>query len=319
MAEPGYRRLHASGQLAARAEAAVAALCACTVCPRECRVNRLEGETGFCAIGRWARVASFGLHFGEEQPLVGTGGSGTIFFARCNLACVFCQNQAISQEDEDSPEAGPGQLAAVMLDLQRQGAHNINLVTPSHLVPQILEALIPAVEQGLNLPLVYNTSGYDTFSTLRWLDGLVDIYLPDAKFFSPETAGRYCGAPDYPQYARQALREMHRQVGDLKLDSQGLALRGLLVRHLVMPGDLAETARWMEFFARELSLDTYLNVMDQYRPCGRLTEFPELGRSITAEEFQAALASAAAAGIRRLDQGHRHLAARLRQLLREGG
>jgi putative pyruvate formate lyase activating enzyme len=315
---PGYLNLHRTGELASRAAQALEGLRSCQTCPRNCRVNRLENELGFCKIGRLARVASYSPHFGEEDPLVGSGGSGTIFFAQCSLACAFCQNYEISHLGRDEPAASPEQLAAIMLELQGQGVHNINFVTPSHVVPQILEALPLAAEQGLRLPLVYNSSGYDTLETLRLLDGVVDIYMPDAKFFSFEAAKRYCQAEDYPERARQALKEMHRQVGDLLLDENETAVRGLLVRHLVMPDDLAGTRQWMEFLAREVSTDTYVNIMDQYRPCGGADTFPELQRSITPQEFENALSAAKKAGITRLDQRCRHLSARLLQaLLRE--
>ncbi|WP_045223210.1 radical SAM protein [Desulfonatronum thioautotrophicum] len=309
--QPGYTQLHAQGILRDRAAAALESLRSCTICPRQCRVNRLEGELGFCRIGRLAKVASFSPHFGEEGPLVGSGGSGTIFFAQCNLACVFCQNHDISHHGEDAPEAEPEQLAAIMLQLQNQGVHNINFVTPSHVVPQILEALPIAAELGLHLPLVYNSSGYDSLEALRLLDGVVDIYMPDAKFFYPDAAKKYCQAEDYPQRAREALREMHRQVGDLELDENGIAIRGLLVRHLVMPGNLAGTKDWLNFLARKISPDTYLNIMDQYRPCADAGNFPELDRSPTGKEFDRALQDAVQAGITRLDQRKSHLAERL--------
>ncbi len=315
---PSYLNLHRTGELARRAEQALEALRRCEVCPRQCRVNRLENELGFCKIGRLARVASYAPHFGEEDPLVGSGGSGTIFFAQCSLACTFCQNFDISHAGRGFPAAFPEQLAAIMLELQGQGAHNINFVTPSHVVPQVLEALPLAAKQGLRLPLVYNSSGYDILETLKLLNGVVDIYMPDAKFFSPEAAKRYCQAEDYPERARQALKEMHRQVGDLELDEGGIAVRGLLVRHLVMPDDLAGTRQWMEFLAREISPNTYVNVMDQYRPCGDVAAFPELQRSITPEEYEAALDAAAAAGITRLDQRRLRLSARLLRALVQG-
>ncbi len=317
LAQPAYLHLHQTGELARKAEQALEGLHPCRVCPRQCQVNRLENERGFCKIGRLARIASYGPHFGEEDPLVGQTGSGTIFFAQCNLACAFCQNYDISHLGRDEPEVSPEQLAAVMLELQGQGVHNINFVTPSHVVPQILESLPLAVDQGLRLPLVYNSSGYDAVETLRLLDGVVDIYMPDAKFFSPESAKRYCQAEDYPNQARRAILEMHRQVGDLQLDEEGIAVRGLLVRHLVMPDDLAGTRQWMEFLAREVSTDTYVNIMNQYRPCGDVAAFPELQRSMTPQEFQAALDAAADAGITRLDQRRLPLSERLVRALLE--
>ena len=304
--DPCYLALHASGELARRAEAAAALLAPCTVCPRQCRVDRAApqtgiGETGICQTGRRALVASYSLHFGEEAPLVGPGGSGTIFFAGCNLCCAFCQNIDISHDVTGATAVAPNQLAWIMLQLQEQGAANINLVTPSHVVPQILEAMPLAVDDGLRLPIVYNSSAYDSLEALRLLDSVVDIYMPDAKFWDDATASRYCKAPDYPRVARQAILEMHAQVGDLALDDGGMAVRGLLVRHLVMPEGRAGTEQWMEFLAREVSRNTYLNVMDQYRPCGNLDRLPELQRPVTREEFQAALDAAARHGLQRLD------------------
>ncbi len=297
----GYLVLHASGELSARIKAGLELLGSCRVCPRRCGVNRMAEETGFCRTGRLARVAGYTPHFGEESPLVGDGGSGTIFFGNCNLGCVFCQNYEISHLGEGE-EVGPEQLAAMMVFLQAQGCHNINFVTPSHVVVQILEALPAAIAGGLTVPLVYNSSGYDSVETLRLLDGIIDIYMPDFKFWAGETARRLAGAHDYPAVARAALREMHRQVGELVPDETGLARRGLLVRHLVMPGGLAETAEILSFIARELSPATYLNLMDQYHPCGRAGEFPPIDRPLSGEEYRRALLLAEKAGLRRLDR-----------------
>lgn len=297
----GYLGLHETGELAGRIVAARELLRVCRVCPRNCRVNRLAGATGYCRTGRLARVASYTPHFGEESPLVGVGGSGTVFFSNCNLGCVFCQNYEISHLGEGEEVSGE-QLAAMMVSLQARGCHNINLVTPSHVVPQILEALPTAIARGLTVPLVYNSGGYDSVETLQLLAGIVDIYMPDFKFWAGETAKRLAGAPDYPTAARAALKEMHHQVGDLLLDGRGLARRGLLVRHLVMPGQLAETAEILRFIAGEISPDTYLNLMDQYRPCGRAGEFPPLDRALSHEEYRQALALAEKTGLRRLDQ-----------------
>ncbi len=299
-----YIALHESGKLRKRIEAAWKLLENCRLCPRSCGVNRLAGQRGLCRTGEKAVVASYGPHFGEEQPLVGSGGSGTIFFGHCNLLCVFCQNYDISHcpEGEAGEEVGAEQLARMMLDLQEQGCHNINFVTPSHVVPQIIQALLPAIEGGLHLPLVYNTSGYDRVETLQLLEGIIDIYMPDFKFWSKESSKRYMKAQDYPEHARRALREMHRQVGDLLVNDGGLAERGLLIRHLVMPGGLAETKAILEFIAREISTGSYLNIMDQYHPCGRADEFEELNRTLTGEEFRQALQYAAQYGLERLDQ-----------------
>jgi putative pyruvate formate lyase activating enzyme len=246
-------------------------------------------------------VSSYAPHFGEEAPLVGSGGSGTIFITNCNLLCVFCQNFDISHLGEGI-EADDGQLASMMISLQRQGCHNINFVTPSHVVPQILASLPKAIDKGLSVPLVYNSSGYDAVETLKLLDGVFDIYMPDFKFWNTESAKQYAKAPDYPEKARAALQEMHRQVGDLEIDAQGIAVRGLLVRHLVMPGGGQETSEIMNFLAREISQQTYVNVMDQYRPCGRAGDFPPIDRRLNHGEFQDAMDAAREAGLTRLDE-----------------
>ncbi len=277
----------------------------CSLCPRRCGVDRMAGEKGFCRTGRYAVVASYGPHFGEERPLVGRSGSGTIFFSQCNLFCTFCQNYDISHGGEGT-EATPEDLAAIMLALQRGGCHNINFVTPSHVIHAILEALPIAIRNGLQIPLVYNCGGYERVPALKLLDKVVDMYMPDFKFADPETARDLCDAPDYFDRARAGIREMHRQVGDLQCDRNGIAQRGLLVRHLVMPNGLSGTAQVMEFLAREVSPMTYVNIMDQYHPCGGAFGKPEIGRRITREEFSQALDAARRAGITRLDDRHRH-------------
>lgn len=304
MVQPGYIKLHQSGKLAGRIEAALEILAECRLCPRECRVNRLEGQLGVCRTGREAIVASYGPHFGEEDPLVGRNGSGTIFLTNCNLLCLFCQNYDISHEGEGR-EASAEELAALMLDLARRGCHNINFVTPTHVVPQILEALPLAIEHGLNLPLVYNCGGYEAVQTIKLLNGIFDIYMPDFKFWDEAVGRKFCEVPDYAARAREALVEMHRQVGDLQLGADGVAWRGLLVRHLVMPDGLAGTAEISQFLASEVSPATYLNVMGQYRPCGRAREFPELRRAISGEELAQAKKQAKAAGLFRLDERRR--------------
>lgn len=298
---PSYLALRESGELKRRAEMALKLLRRCDVCPRECGVDR-TGETHgcFCGGGERALVCSAAPHFGEERPLVGSGGSGTIFFAGCNLGCVFCQNYEISHGREGR-EVSAAELANIMVGLQRRGCHNINFVSPSHFVPQILAALGPAIDAGLNVPLVYNTGGYDSLKTLRLLDGIVDIYMPDAKYADPEVAKRLSGAEDYPRIMRAAITEMHRQVGDLEVCEDGIAQRGLLVRHLVMPNNLAGTPEIMRFLA-SLSDDTYVNVMAQYRPCYRADEYPEISRRITREEYQEAVQAALDAGLHRLDE-----------------
>lgn len=301
MAEAAYLRTIREGGFDAKLAEALESLSNCAVCPRKCSVNRVQGELGFCGIGRNAQVASAHAHYGEEAPLVGDGGSGTIFFTSCNLKCVFCQNYEISQLMEGG-RVSPETLGEIMVGLQRSGCHNINFVTPSHVVPQILEALPYAVEKGLRVPLVYNSGGYDSVETLRLLDGIVDIYMPDLKFMDPGPSELYMNAPDYPDAVTSAIREMSRQVGDLVVDDRGIAIRGLLVRHLVMPHDEANTRAAMRFLAKEISSNTYVNIMNQYRPCGRASEFERLGRSVTREEYLRALEIAHEEGIRRLDE-----------------
>ncbi len=272
----------------------------CTLCPRTCGVDRREGERGFCRTGDRPVVSSWGPHFGEERPLVGRGGSGTIFFTNCNLGCLFCQNYSISRLGEGM-EVSTERLSSIMLELQQRGCHNINLVTPTHQVPMILEALGAAIDGGLRLPLVYNSGGYESIETLRILEGVIDIYMPDFKYWDPEKAAMFSDAPDYPGVARAAIKEMHRQVGDLVVDDEGIALRGLLVRHLVMPGGIAGTEEVVEFIAREISVDTYINIMDQYHPCYKAFDHPPLDRRITPREYRDALEAALRAGLRRID------------------
>lgn len=302
--EPSYLSMHKKGLLSARADEALKRLEACTLCPRECGVNRTAGETGFCGTGRTVRVASYNAHFGEEAPLVGTRGSGTIFISSCNLLCSFCQNYEISHLRE-GVEAGPDRLAGMMLHLAERGCHNINFVTPSHVVPQILEALVIAVDKGLRIPLVYNSGGYDSVETLEMLDGVFDIYMPDFKFWDNRRAEEYCAAPDYREKAVAALKEMHRQTGDLQADEKGIAQRGLIIRHLVMPNHVAGTSKITEFIARDISRNSYVNVMDQYRPCGKAAKDPLIHRRLTSEEFREAMDAARRAGLTRLDSRDR--------------
>ncbi len=304
MGEPSYLKLYRDGGLEARIEKGLALMESCHLCPRQCGVNRLDGETGYCRTGKRARIASFNAHFGEEAPLVGNSGSGTIFFSSCNLLCSFCQNYDISHLNE-GVEVEPPQIAAMMIELMEKGCHNINFVTPTHTVVQILEALIPAIEQGLNLPLVYNSGGYENVETLTLLNGVFDIYMPDFKFWDDKWAERFCNVPDYGERAKAAVREMHRQVGDLLVDGEGIAVQGLLIRHLVMPNDVAGTDRVMNFLANEISLDTYVNVMDQYRPCGDADADELINRRLTSEEFRRAVGVARDAGLSRLDSRER--------------
>jgi putative pyruvate formate lyase activating enzyme len=301
MTQSGYLALYREGKLDGRIAEAQQRLSPCRVCPRHCKVDRLSDEKGICQTGVKAVVSSYAPHFGEESPLVGSGGSGTIFFTHCNLLCIFCQNYEISHLGQGI-ETDPGQLAAMMVSLQRQGCHNINFVTPSHVVPQILVALPKAIEKGLTVPLVYNSSGYDSLETLKLLEGIVDIYMPDFKFWDKDLAKRYAKAPDYPEVAQKAILEMYRQVGDLVMDDEGVAVKGLLVRHLVMPGSLEETREILRFLAREVSVDTYVNVMDQYRPCGEACHCPPIDRTLTGDEYQQALKLARDAGLQRLDE-----------------
>ncbi len=314
---PAYLDLWESGELQRRAEEALAGLGRCRVCPRNCDVDRVQEpwrepvprvREPLCHVGRRALVSSWFPHFGEEDVLRGWNGSGTIFFSWCNLKCVFCQNWETSNEGQ-GVEVDADQLASMMLDLQGRGCHNINFVTPEHVVPQVLEALVPAIDRGLRLPLVYNTSGYDSLHSLRLLDGVVDVYMPDFKYWTSRASARLLKAKDYPDVARAAIAEMHRQVGDLQVDSDGLARRGLLVRHLVMPGGLDETGEILRWLAA-LSPDTYVNVMAQYRPAGLVVRkprrFPELTRRLAPADHAAALELARKAGLRRLDVRRPH-------------
>ncbi len=297
--EPGYIKLHRSGELTGRIEAARKILADCTLCPWHCHVNRHKGEIGVCRTGAQPMVADYGPHFGEERPLVGSRGSGTIFLSFCNLKCVFCQNYDISHLGAGR-EVQVEELAEMMLYLWRRGCHNINFVTPTHQAAQILSALPYAIEGGLDIPLVYNCGGYEECETLRLLDGVFDIYMPDFKYGDSATALRFSGIPRYVETAEDALREMFRQVGDLVTDERGIAVRGLIVRHLVLPGGLAGTRKVMAFIAREISTGTCVNIMDQYRPCFMAAGHPPLDRRITAEEFEEAVSIASEEGIRRL-------------------
>jgi putative pyruvate formate lyase activating enzyme len=300
--EPSWMALHRSGELARRARVADERLEDCDLCARYCHVNRKETLDGVvCRTGELAMVNSFGPHHGEEDCLRGWRGSGAIFFSRCNMRCVFCQNWEVSWKGQGE-EKTAGELAEIMLKLQAMGCHNINLVSSSHVVAQILAALVIAAGQGLRLPLIYNSGGYDSLEALRLLDGVVDIYMPDMKYGDSELARKYSHTPDYVQANQAAVREMHAQVGDLRLDADGIAQRGLLVRHLVLPGDIAATEQVMQFLAREISHDTYVNILDQYRPAYRAGEYPELDRTVTPEEYEAALDVARRAGLHRIDR-----------------
>lgn len=281
---PSYLNLLDSGQLTKRVNEARAALKNCTLCPRSCCVNRLEDEKGFCRTGKMAKVASHNLHHGEEPPITGTRGSGTIFFSNCNLRCIFCQNYPISQFGHGEP-VDDEHLAQMMLNLQKRGAHNINLVTPSHVVPQFLAGLKIAADEGLKIPIVYNSSGYDGLEALKLLDGVVDIYMPDLKYVTDEPAERYSSATKYWGAAKLAVKEMYRQVGPLEMDDEGIGIRGLLIRHLILPGGLAGSEKVFEFIAKELSTDVPVNLMSQYFPAHKAVDDVLLGRRITKEEF----------------------------------
>ncbi|MDJ0923227.1 MAG: radical SAM protein [Acidimicrobiia bacterium] len=302
--EPAYLELWRRGELDAKVRAALSELERCRVCPRNCDNNRLRDEAAACHTGRYARLASAFAHFGEENCLRGRRGSGTIFFAFCNLRCVFCQNWDISQAPGGSEMSADG-IADVMLQLQENGCHNINFVTPEHVAPQVVEAIAAAVPRGLRVPIVYNTSAYDSLASLRLMDGLVDIYMPDFKFWDPETARRLARARDYPEVARRAITEMHRQVGVLTMDRNGLAQRGVLVRHLVMPGQLSDARQIFGWLANELSTDTYVNIMGQYRPEHRVPgsdRYRDVNRRVRPVEMEAAYAAARDAGLWRFDE-----------------
>ena len=295
---PSYIKLYNSGELHERIKILNAILEDCRLCPRDCRKNRLKGEIGVCKAGAELMVSSVFPHFGEEPPLVGYFGSGTIFLTHCNLRCIFCQNYDISHSGEGK-EVTTNEFADYMIYLQRLGCHNINFVTPTHFASQIISTLPKAIEMGLELPLVWNCGGYESVEVIKLLDGIVDIYMPDFKYSSSPSAKKYSKAPDYPDIVKEALREMHRQVGVLKMDNRGIAYRGLLIRHLIMPDGIAGTRDAMEFISKELSPDSYVNIMDQYRPCYKAFEHPEIDRRITTEEYEDAVRFAREAGLHR--------------------
>lgn len=301
--EPAYLRLYRDGQLKERVQDALKELEDCCACPRNCRINRLQDEQKVCNTGRHAVVSSAFPHFGEEDCLRGWNGSGTIFFGLCNLRCVFCQNWDISQK-HSGQVCTAGKIADLMLDLQKRGCHNINFVTPEHVAPQVVEAVAIAVSGGLHLPIVYNTSAYDAITSLKLLEGIVDIYMPDFKFWQKESARQFTKAKDYPERARDAIREMHRQVGVLRFGKDGLAKRGVLVRHLVMPGTTDEARQIYRWLARDLSTDTYINVMEQYRPqyqVGEIAKYASIDRRPDSHELSVSQQVARDAGLWRFD------------------
>lgn len=299
-AYPSYMELEEQGILSERAEKLYAVYESCNLCPRDCRVNRTKGETGKCNSTSKVKVSSAFPHFGEEAPLVGQKGSGTVFFSNCSLKCVFCQNYTINIEGE-GVEISDERLAGSMIKMQKMGCHNINLVTPSHYVPNIVRALRFAIKRGLRIPLVYNCAPYETLETLQLLDGIIDIYLPDCKFMDSQNSGKYTGeAYNYPYYAKIAIKEMHRQVGVLQVDGKGIGVRGLMIRHLILPNGLSGTAKFLKFVAENFPKSTYINLMRQYRPEYKAFEYPELSRRITRKEYSEALKLAKKYGLNRL-------------------
>jgi putative pyruvate formate lyase activating enzyme len=299
--QPAYASLEEQGSLAERVKQAYEIFEHCELCPRQCGVNRKKGERGFCRAPLQAVVSAFSPHFGEEQCLVGENGSGTIFFSNCNLRCVFCQNWTISHEGRGD-RVEDADVADMMLALQRMGCANINVVTPTHVMPNILNAVRIALHKGLRLPIVWNTSAYERPEMLRLLDGIVDIYMPDLKYMDAEPAGRYsAGAADYPRVAREAIVAMHRQVGELTLDRWGLAVRGLMIRHLVMPNRVAGTEQFVKWVAQALPRSTYVNIMAQYRPEYKAPDHPAIARTVSREEFLEAMRWAEQSGLTNLD------------------
>jgi putative pyruvate formate lyase activating enzyme len=296
MSAPSYIAAFHSGALRARMDEALQRLVACFLCPRKCGVNRLHDERGYCATGRRAIVCSTFAHHGEEPPVSGDNGSGIIFFSRCNMRCVYCQNHHFSQSEEGKAVSAE-ELARFMLDRQEEGCHNINLATPTHVMPQILEALVLAVPQGLNIPLVYNTSGYELPEAIALLDGIVDIYLPDMRYADAATAQKYSDAPDYPAHNQAGILAMHRQVGVARFNEDGTIARGLIIRHLVLPGGLSETKAILDFIAREVSQETYISLMSQYFPTFQAHEHPPLDRRLYLDEYEKAVGMMQEAGL----------------------
>jgi len=300
---PNYLKLYQSGELKNRIRKFYSVLESCKLCPRKCRVNRLKDEKGYCRSGKELSVSSYGPHFGEEDPLVGDSGSGTIFLASCNLLCVYCQNYDISHEGYGKP-VSEEEVADFMIDLQRRGCHNINFVTPTHFASQLLKSLDFAIPKGLQLPIVWNCGGYENVEVIKLLDGIVDIYMPDMKYGSAESAGKYSDAPDYFECCRESVKEMHRQVGDLQVEN-GIATRGLLVRHLVLPNDVANSRAVLKFIVEAISKDTYVNIMDQYRPMFKASDYEEIARRPTLNEYREIVKIAEELGIVR-GETYRH-------------
>lgn len=300
--EPSYLELMRSGEMRERVRELYSILESCELCPRKCHVNRIEGEKGYCRSDARPMVSSYFPHFGEEDVLVGRNGSGTIFLTNCNLLCIYCQNYDISHLGIGEV-VSEERIAEMMLHLQALGCHNINFVTPTHYTPQLVKAIEIAAERGLKLPVVWNCSGYENVEVIRLLEGIVDIYMPDMKYSSRESASKYSSAPDYFERCKEAVKEMHRQVGDLKVDERGIAYRGLIIRHLVLPNDLAGSEEILKFIAEEISRNTYVNIMAQYRPEGEAYRYRELNRRITREEFTRVVETAKKLGlVRGLDR-----------------
>lgn len=287
MPSPSYLKLHTSAELEKRAKACYMLLESCVICPRKCRVNRLKNERGFCRVGKLAKVFNYQPHHGEEPPISGTNGSGTIFFSSCNMHCVYCQNYTFSQQDQGK-EVGEEELAQMMLTLQAKGCHNINLVTPTHQMPQILIALKIAADSGLKIPIVYNSSGYELSEVIKLLEGVVDIYLADLRYGDEPAGAKYSKAKDYPKYSQEALKEMQRQVGVAEIGADGMIKKGLIIRHLVLPNGLSGTEKIMRFISKELSPETYISLMSQFLPTYKAAEFKELNRRLTFKEYQEA-------------------------------
>lgn len=295
---PSYLSLYESGDLRERVEKAKEISKRCVLCPRVCMANRYKGDIGECGVGRYALISAYGPHFGEERVLRGWRGSGTVFFAGCNMRCVYCQNYEISQYKEGY-EVSPEELAWIFLRVQEMGCHNLNLVTPSHVIWQILEALYIAVQRGFKLPIVYNTSSYDSIQSLKLMEGIVDVYMPDIKYSDSKVAEKYSGVKNYWEVAKKALKEMHKQVGDLVINEQGLAVRGLLIRHLVLPNNVAGSKEVIKFIAEEVSKNSWVNIMDQYYPTYRAFEYHEISRRITGKEYYEVVEFARKMGIHR--------------------
>ena len=297
--KPAYLELESKNKLKTVADKVKNMLVSCRLCPRECSVNRLENEIGYCSIGKKAVVSSAFAHRGEERPISGSRGSGTIFFSGCNLKCVFCQNFSVSHQLQGE-KISSSSLARQMIHLQKINCHNINFVTPSHVIPQLLMALAKAAKQGLNIPLVYNCGGYEKIETLELVKNIFDIYMPDFKFWDPQLSEKYLNAPDYPEKVRRAIKWMDNKAGKLKLDEQNIARRGVLIRHLVMPGAVEDSKKILEWIKNELSENTYVNIMPQYRPAGKISDCPELQRSLRTEEYRRVQAYARKIGLNRL-------------------